>query len=178
MTARLKGSPRGPFVDPMDPTVRHFRLVSWKEVFVLTDDGTGRIDDYLELGVLAGRLHELHPSGLGAICIIPANAAPPGSSVRAAMGACLARVAPWLRGYAWVVESGGFGGATCRAVLLGLRMVARPKYPMLVTDDLSEAIAWMLPRLEGGTTRLPELPVALASIELALAGADDAGRLM
>jgi hypothetical protein len=62
------------------------------------------------------------------------------------------------------VEGAGFQGAMVRAVITGFRVIARAPYPTHISVDLEEALAWMLPNLEGGLGRVARAPVAAANI--------------
>jgi hypothetical protein len=47
-----------------------------------------------------------------------------------------------------------------RAVLTGLRFVKYQTYPTFIASTLEDALAWMLPLMAGGASRLSELRAA------------------
>ena len=138
------------------------KVVQWEDVFVVIDDGAGRVSDY----ALAQRMIAEHGSryaaGIGCLVIIPVDAKPPSERVRDAMKAALAVVR--LRCLCWLVEGVGFQAAMARGVLTGLRLVANRSYETHVSRGLEEALTWMLPHLEGGTSRIEAVSRAAAAI--------------
>jgi hypothetical protein len=69
-----------------------------------------------------------------------------------------------LRCICWLVEGQGFHAAMVRAVITGLRFLRYRKYPTHIASSLEDALAWMLPLLQGGAARLTELRSGAAYI--------------
>jgi hypothetical protein len=140
----------------------HIQVISWEDIFVVIDDGGGKPSDYDMLRDLLVRLGKEYPAGLGCLTVIPPDAKPPSEEARKALNANL-EVAR-LRCICWLVEGSGFQGAMVRAVLTGLRFFVRAQYPRSIVTSLGEAIAWMLPHLEGGARRVHRLEQAVEAI--------------
>jgi hypothetical protein len=138
------------------------KVVLWKDVFVIIDDGSARASDYGPVIRRIEQLNRKYSGGLGCLVIIPANATPPPEDVRRMLNAVLDGIS--LKCLCWLVEGSGFQGAMVRAVLTGLRLFSRRKYPTSVESDVEPAIVWILPHLEGGQTRLSEAAAAIKSI--------------
>jgi hypothetical protein len=133
----------------------NIRVILWNDVFVVVDNGSGRVHDYKVLHELITQRTRHVTRGLGCLAIIPNRATPPAPDVRTALNKTLESIP--LRCICWLVEGQGFHSAMVRAVLTGLRFLKYQKYPTHIASSLEDALAWMLPLLAGGATRLPEL---------------------
>lgn len=140
-----------------DPDQRgaNIRVILWNDVFVVVDNGSGRARDYKVLHELITQRTRHVRRGLGCLAIIPQGATPPPLEVRAALDQTLQSIP--LHCICWVVEGQGFHSAMVRAVLTGLRFLKYQKYPTHIARSLEDALAWMLPLLQGGAARLSEL---------------------
>jgi hypothetical protein len=133
----------------------NIRVILWNDVFVVVDSGAGRVRDYKVLHELVTQRTRHVTRGLGCLAIIPKGATPPPAEVRAALDSTLQSIP--LRCICWLVEGQGFHSAMVRAVLTGLRFLKFQKYPTHIAPTLEDALAWMLPLLQGGAARLSEL---------------------
>ena len=140
------------------------KVIVWREVLVVSDDGRSSVSDYDELFAISQELHASHPSGWGLLSIIPPNAVPPPDNVRAAINEVLHRVQHTVRAAVWCVEGQGFQGAMARAVLTGLRFLTSAPYARHVCTSIDEGFTWLLPRLEGGEERSKEVAAAVAHV--------------
>lgn len=140
------------------------KVIVWRDVLVLSDDGRSVVSDYDELFEIGMELHRSHPQGWGMLTIIPDNAVPPSEPVRAAINQALKRVSDTLVAASWAIEGVGFQGAMVRAVLTGLRFFSNATYARHVASSLDESLAWLLPHLPGKDHRLKELDDALQYI--------------
>lgn len=139
------------------------RVIVWRDVLVVCDDGRSVPSDYDELSNIGAELAERYPTGIGLLSIIPEDAIPPSDQVRSAMNRALER-GPYLRGACWCIEGSGFQAAMVRAVLLGIRFLRGAPYPRHTAGDLESGLLWLFPLLEGGTSRLQEVDQAMAYI--------------
>lgn len=139
------------------------RVIVWRDVLVVCDDGRSVPSDYDELFNIAAELTDAFPTGIGLLTIIPENAVPPTDQVRSALNRALERVRK-LRGACWCIEGSGFQAAMVRAVLLGIRFLSGAPYPRHTASDLESGLLWLLPLLDGGVSRLPDLDQAVAHI--------------
>jgi hypothetical protein len=128
------------------------QVIVWHDIFVMIDDGSADVLVYERLRQLGIEQSKRYPKGLGCLAIVPPNATPPPDQVRAAINAALASIS--LCCFCWLVEGSGFQGAMVRAVLTGMRLVSSFGYPTQIATHLDEAVAWILPHLDGGKTRL------------------------
>ena len=133
----------------------NIRVILWNDLFVVVDNGSGRVRDYAVLHELIMQRTRHVTRGLGCLAIIPDKATPPPPEVRAALDRTLQSIQ--LRCICWCIEGQGFHSAMVRAVLNGLRFVRYQKFPSHIASTLEEALAWMLPHLAGGGARLSEL---------------------
>jgi hypothetical protein len=133
----------------------NIRVILWNDVFVVVDNGSGRVRDYKVLHELITQRMRHVSRGLGCLAIIPRGAKPPPPEVRAALDKTLQSIP--LRCICWHVEGQGFHSAMVRAVLTGLRFLKYHKYPTHIASSLEDGLAWMLPLLQGGAVRLSEL---------------------
>jgi hypothetical protein len=142
------------------PSPVHF--IVWRDVLVVIDDCTARTSAYETLRRLLAERSKLHASGLGCLMIVPASATAPSEEVRKAIQASVAELS--VRCLCWLVEGSGFQGAVARSVLTGLRLVGHPRFPTHIASNLEDAVAWVLPHLEGGPDRLAQARAVTASI--------------
>ena len=147
---------------PVAPAQPGLQIILWEDIFVLIDDGDGQPSEYAALQLVLADQVTRYRGGVGCLTIVPPDAKPPSREVRDAVNIAL-ETAP-LRCVCWFVEGTGFQGAMVRAVITGLRFIARPTYPTHIAVDLEEALAWMIPNLEGGAGRVDRAPVAAANI--------------
>jgi hypothetical protein len=125
-------------------------LIVWRDIFVVVDSGSAKAADYT---VIEAHIHQqaaATPGGLACLVIIPPGATPPADEVRRALKSGFHRAAHCLRCTCWLVEGTGFRAATVRAALAGLRLFIRVSHPTRITDNLEDAIRWMLVHLGPG----------------------------
>lgn len=138
------------------------QIILWEDIFVIIDDGEGNPSDYTRLRPMLVEQGSRYASGVGCLTIVPVDAKPPSQLVRKAVSDAL-EIAP-LRCLCWLVEGSGFQGAMVRAVLTGLRVVGRFRYPTHIAGELEEAIRWILPKLANGAERVEKAHDAAAAI--------------
>jgi hypothetical protein len=125
-------------------------LIVWRDIFVLVDNGLAKAADY---ELIEAHIHQqaaANPGGLACLVIIPVGSTPPADDVRRTIKGGFQRVARYLRCTCWLVEGTGFRAATVRAALAGLRLFIRVSHPTHITDNLEDAIGWMLMHLGAG----------------------------
>ena len=154
----------------MAPSPPALNVILWKDVFVVIDNGKARASDYATLGQLVREQAARYPIGVGCLTIIPASATPPNDEVRRAMNEALGSLKDSLRCICWLVEGAGFQGAMVRAVLTGLRVFGRHPYPTHISNQIEDALSWIMTHLEGGSSRLAATPLAVATIRQQRAG--------
>jgi hypothetical protein len=135
----------------------HLQFLTWREVFVLIDDGKARRSDYDELGERVLSEVVRFPKGVGALIIIPPDATPPREDTRRAMNDLMRKLGQSLRCLCWMVEGSGFQGAMVRAVLTGLKAFGRFGYPCNISSDLNEALGWIREQLSPRKPRPGEI---------------------
>jgi hypothetical protein len=140
------------------------KVIVWRDVLVLTDDGRSVAADYEEIAEIAFELQRSYPQGWGILTIIPDNAVPPSESVREAINRALKALSPTLTAATWVIEGVGFQSAMVRAVLGGLRFFTSASYARHVSSSLEESLRWLLTQLPGGERRLADYDEALQHI--------------
>jgi hypothetical protein len=136
----------------------------WEDVFVLVDNGRAPAGHYRRARDLVATHAAKYPSGVGILTIIPGDASPPSETVRKAMNEALRRIEGRIRCFCWVVEGAGFQGAMVRAICTGMQFFGRHPYPTHVACGATEALAWMLPHLDGGEERLSKIGTAVTKI--------------
>jgi hypothetical protein len=142
----------------------YVKVVVWRDILVLSDDGRSVVSDYDELFQIGHELHEQYPEGWGMLTVIPANAVPPSEEVRAAINDAIKRLSVTLTAATWVIEGTGFQGAMVRAVLAGLRFFTHATYARHVSSSFEESLQWLLSQLPGGEARLGDYDRALQAI--------------
>lgn len=80
---------------------------------------------------------------LKCLVVVDVHSKPPQPEVRDAIQRTLQRYEAYTRALAYVVLAGGFRGATARAIVSGLLMLSRPKYPNKVFSEIPQAIHWL-----------------------------------
>jgi hypothetical protein len=145
--------------------------ILWKDILVLIDDGRSTADDYARFTALARRLRAKYAYGIGVLTVVPVNAKPPSDKARQAINEALLQSEAALRCVCWLVEGDGFHAAMVRAVLTGIRVFGKRAYPTQVVTSLEQALGWMLPYLQGGKARLPEVSQGVAHIRAARSAA-------
>jgi hypothetical protein len=131
----------------------HLQVILWEDLFVVVDDGRADATDYPRLGDLVEAQCKRYPRGVGALTIVPAHARPLTPEARRAIGELLARPVISVRCASWVVEGRGFEGAMVRAVLTGIQVFGRYPYKIHISNELDEALGWMLAQLAGSAAR-------------------------
>jgi hypothetical protein len=125
-------------------------VIVWRDIFVVVDSGSAKAADYALIEAQVHQQAAANPGGLACLVIIPPGATPPADEVRRALKSGFQRVAQCLRCTCWLVEGTGFRAATVRAALAGLRLFIRVSHPTRITDNLEDAIRWMLVHLGPG----------------------------
>jgi hypothetical protein len=151
-------------VPPPIQTMSPNKVIFWRDVFVLVDNGKARVNDYAHFGRLILEQKAKYKAGIGSLVIIPEGATPPPDEVRKAINRALNNLDDGLRCFCWIVEGSGFQAAVARGVLTGIRLFGRHRYPTQIETNLEEALAWILPHLDGGKKRLADVPAAAAFI--------------
>ena len=146
------------------PKASRNKVLFWRDVCVIVDDGTARAADYADFGKLILEQKSRFAKGIGCLVIIPEHSKPPPDEVRKAINCALADLESGLRCFCWIVESSGFHAAIARGVLTGIRILARHKYPIETKTNIEDALNWMLPQLEGGKQRLGDIPSAVSYV--------------
>ena len=93
----------------------------------------------------------------------------PGDDVRAEFQKMMREGPGKLRCAAIVAEGGGFHGSAVRAVVTGLMMVVRPRFPMTVHSSVAEAAAWISTQAGPGGVTASELTAAVDAMRGRLA---------
>jgi hypothetical protein len=136
-------------------------IVAWSDVFAVFDDGSYPVSAYATLERQLSDQNRKFPSGLGCLVVIPAGAKRIQEDVRAEIERVLNAIK--VRCLCWAVLEKGFRGASIRATLTTLTLVGRRRtYPTHVSGSLPDAVAWILPRLDGGQSRLHQASDSLA----------------
>jgi hypothetical protein len=146
------------------PIEKPLIYLPWRDVFVVVDSGKAPADAYPPVCRAILDQGDRFPTGLGCLVIIPENATPPPDAARKAIEDVLDQLSTRLRCVCWVVEGSGFQGAMSRAVITGLRLFGRKAYATHVATSLQQALAWILPHLDGGIERLPQTTLAASAI--------------
>jgi hypothetical protein len=140
------------------------KVIVWRDVIVLSDDGRGVPEDYDELLAIAAELMARYPNGIGLLVLIPENAVPPSDKARAAMNRNLADAEKSLRGASWCIEGSGFQAAMARAVLTGIRFLTPSGYSRHVSSSMAESLTWLLHQLNPTGARAGEVDEAVEYI--------------
>jgi hypothetical protein len=146
------------------------RVVSWRNLFVIVDNGHAHADDYKVLAREVKALGDKNPDGLGLLTVLPPLTTPPTEDVRKAISAGYINVAKHLRCVSWLVEGTAFRAAAVRAALGGLLLLMRPPFPTRVASSFEDAIPWLLTRMQTrpGQASDPETVIAMVKHELAV----------
>jgi hypothetical protein len=100
---------------------------------------------------------------MGLVTILEASAPAPDPDVRPYFADGLRKLGGRMRGLAYVVTAGGFGGAATRAAISGLCLLARAPYPTRVFAAPHDASAWLAP-LVGGALSAEQVTAAIAQV--------------
>ena len=136
------------------------KVIVWRDVLVVSDDGRGVPTDYDDLLSIGTELVTSYPHGIGLLNIIPENAVPPSDQCRAAINRALSGAEKTLVGSCWCIEGKGFQGAMVRAVLTGLNFLASTGYPRHVASSIPESLVWLLTHLDPTGGRRDEVEEA------------------
>lgn len=135
-------------MDVMSTIVQRFKLVFTGDVFTLVDDARATPADYVAIEEAVRRYAITRGTKLGAIVVVPRDAAVPSPELRKAIASTLANLGPHLVAGAHVVEEVGFKGAVVRGVLTGFQLFRRVSYPTAVFADVRSALRWLKPFVE------------------------------
>lgn len=119
------------------------------DVVILVDDGTGSVDDYESLARVAKGMCRDCPNGFGLLVVIPSHARPPTDQARNIISETMEQCGSRLRCVCWLVEGRGFQAAMVRAVLNGLRLLARRNFEASVETELLSALRQLYETLRG-----------------------------
>jgi hypothetical protein len=150
-------------MEPMN-NERAVSYVTWRDLFVLIDTGHATGPEYKPVCEAIMAQSGKYPDGIGCLTIIPQDAVRPSDEARRMINQAIGSVEQNLRCLCWLVEGTGFQAATARAILTGIRMFGHQQYATHVSSSLQQALAWVLPHLEGGSSRLAEVPAAVAAV--------------
>ncbi len=139
-------------------------MILWRDILVVVSNVQPSIEHVLEFEEVALELHRTYPGGIGMVVVINGRISPPTAAVRAEMHASLTRIGSIVRGSVSVVEGAGLRAAALRSVLMGTQLILGRRMPMHIERDIPSALAWLLPQLVGGTSRLDELEEAVQYI--------------
>jgi hypothetical protein len=144
------------------------RVVTWRNLFVIVDNGAAEAGDYKVLAREVKALGDRNPDGVGVLTVLPPLTTPPSQDVRVAISAGYHNVAKHLRCVSWLVEGTEFRAAAVRAALGGLLLLMRPPFPTRVTSNFDEAIPWLLGKLNTrpGQDSDPQAVIAMVKHEL------------
>jgi hypothetical protein len=125
-------------------------------------DAPPRIEDARVAADLLATLARREPRML-VMAVLGPDTPPPESAVRDTLAKKLAEIGDKVRCVANVVEGQGFRAATMRAVLTGMVLVIRPKYPQMACATIMEGSHFVAEQSE---LRLDPLTLANAVREL------------
>lgn len=91
---------------------------------------------------LVGDLSRTHPGGIGVLQVVEVGAIPPDAAARQAIGRFLSAGEGHVRHSSVIHEGAGFGAAGVRAVMAGIYMLQRPKFPHVVFASVAGAARW------------------------------------
>lgn len=121
------------------------RCASWSNLLVLC---WKRAPSAAELAALAPVIaHHGAARRCAFLVLTSSDLPPPAGDVRPAMAKAIKSIERSLEAVAIVVGGAGVRAAAVRGVLLGLRVVVAPPYPMAVYAHLDEALGFLLPSL-------------------------------
>lgn len=141
----------------------HPRVIQWRNLFVIVDDGTIDPSEYtVPARMIHAQAKEYAPRGLACVVIIPEHSKPPPEATRKAIDEVLANLGADLKCLAWVVEGRGFASAAVRGALTGLSMIRRRPYPTNVESNLESALAWTLSRVGHPSVDIEAAEAAIA----------------
>lgn len=145
---------------PEESMAHGVKVIVWRDVLVVSDDGRSVPADYDELIAIAAEIGQKYPRSVGLLNIIPANAVPPSDQSRAAINRALEAAERDLRGASWCIEGSGFQAAMVRAVLTGIRFLTPSGYPRHVSSSVAESLTWLFQQLDPSGARLGEAEAA------------------
>jgi hypothetical protein len=145
------------------------RVVIWRDLFVIVDNGHARPSDYMSCAREVNQLAQRYPDGVGLITVLPPLTTPPEPEVRQAIKDAYGVVAKHLRAVCWIVEGTEFRAAAVRAALAGLRLLMRPPFPTMVTSTYQEGVTWVLAKLHTRPGQDTDPRFAIAGIKRDLA---------
>jgi hypothetical protein len=119
----------------------HIKGTAWNMLFMIWHKRT--------TGLAMDRARELllevsraHPGGIGVLQVVEVGAVPPDSAARQAIHRFLAAGEGHVRHSSVIHEGAGFGAAGVRAVMAGIYMLGRPKFPHVVFASVAGAARW------------------------------------
>jgi hypothetical protein len=115
------------------------------------------------------RLTDARPGALSFLNMIVRGTPVPGEDVRAEFQKMIRQGPGALRCTAIVAEGGGFHGSAVRAVVTGITMVVRPKFPMKVHASVAEAAAWIAAQAGPAGATAAEISAAVDAMRARLA---------
>jgi hypothetical protein len=145
------------------------RVVIWRDIFVIVDNGHARASDYSSCAREVTQLAQQFPDGLGLITVLPPLTTPPAPDVREAIKDAYDVVSRHLRAVCWIVEGTEFRAAAVRAALAGLRLLMRPPFPTMVASTYPEGVSWVLSKLHTRPGQDTDPRFAIAAIKRDLA---------
>jgi hypothetical protein len=120
---------------------REVVVIVWRAP--LTVERTQRVTAYMKAAAA-------EESRLGVVVVIEPGVPGPPPEVRAALLGAMRELGPKLVALAYLVTAEGFVGAAVRAVISGLGLMSRDRYPTRVFQGAPEVAAWMAPKLDAG----------------------------
>jgi hypothetical protein len=141
------------------------RWWTWRDLFLVRTAGAPTLSAVKQLSRAMLDHRNTLPHGTGLVFVIESVTGPPPEEVRKELAAQFDRFGPKIRAMAYVVEARGFAAAAVRAVITATHVLQRRPYAQHTADNVSDALRWILPKLEGGAARANDLRDALAGLE-------------
>jgi hypothetical protein len=131
----------------------------WRNLVVAYWIGRTNSSAVLRLNTALTRLGEEFKEGIGLIQVVHEKAPAPESTSRSALQAMLRDQSDIIACSSVVSPGVGFRAASVRALITGLVMLARPKFPHLIHATVEETAKWHAEHLPGGS--VPPNPRAI-----------------
>jgi hypothetical protein len=140
------------------------RTGSWGQLFVVVWKVNTTMEGVTALRQGVTQLGKKNPQGIGLLTVVEANAPMPSSEARDAIATFLREAGSFINASAVIFEGEGFRAAAVRSVVTGLTMLAKQPYPHKVFAGITEAAAWLAPKVAGGTIEPASMIQAVGSL--------------
>jgi hypothetical protein len=131
-------------MEPIDYVRRDARcaIATWENLLLLHFSESLQLSDLQAFALAHRRVHGLYPSGVGVFGLVEPTGVVPSAEVREAARRLTDETANDVLFHATVLFGEGFWASAIRALVNGIFLLSRSRYPQSVFSTVDDAVRW------------------------------------